>query len=203
MKLKLEVFKEVAILKVNEQLTCAEIDLLRVGFRRITTLKIKWIIVNLIDAHFDETVVAYFLKFKNEFEKDLKELLLVGTSQILCPYKTLHDALLQCERTGSTETRFLTEKVELEDTLKELELKKQMISRPELTELTDEQKNHEIQKLRREAFRLKNLQSFLINDIVREAFNRKEASEFESVETESRLTQLLCDMKLLTHQGVA
>lgn len=187
MKLKLETFTEITILKVFNHLDTSKIDLLLAGLNRLKELKSRWLILDLTHSLPDDDTLKKLISIKPSLESSLKGLILVGPSLELCSHQDFRDALISCQKAGSQEARILIEKWDLEQTVVELEQKKRLGSEGDYSLMTEEERKIEIARLRRETYRLKKLQSFYINNMVSRAYYSK--SEKIMNETTAALKQ--------------
>jgi hypothetical protein len=203
MKLKLEVYREITILQIQESVSLSDISMLMVGFGRLSRLEHRWIILDLSHAILDEEVLLQMLEIRPELQAKVKDFIWVGPSPELCNFKGVVEALYSCQKNGATEARFIIEKFELEEQVKNLMQQKELANQESLLNLSESQRKEEISKLRRETFRLKKLQTFLINDMVRQAYHAKKSELIaeSSLEAKEKSLQLFKKLKLLTGEN--
>ena len=202
MKPKLEVFKDIIVLQIFERLELQDLEVLQMGFNRLLQLQLKWLIVDLTHCLISDEALLHFIKVRPQLEEKSKGLILVGPSPDLCHYTEIVDAYHACKKAGSNEADSLIEKWELEQRVLELEQKKAVATDTGLAELSMEQKKTETTRLRRETFRLKKLQSFLINDMVRQAYHTKKGLKLPdgAGDLKDRCNSILVQLKLLPEE---
>ncbi len=199
MKLKLETFTEITILKVFDPIPGTKIDILLAGLNKLKELKSRWLIIDLTHASPDENTLRKLIAIRPMLESMLKGLILVGPSVDLCQHQDFRDALMECQKGGSQEARFLMEKWDLEQTVAELEQKKRLGQEGDYASMSEEDRKTEIARLRRETYRLKKLQSFYIDNMVARAFYAEGPKEYSeaTIQLKERCIEFFQDLQLL------
>ena len=205
MKLKLEVFTEIAILDISESLTVEDMQVLEKGFEKLVELHCKCLILNLTHTVISQEALDHFIKMRSALESKLKGLILVGPASSLCHYPELSNALNEILKLGYKESKAIIHLKELQSQYEELLREMQWFTSEEANAITDQAGLLQLAELRRETTRLKKLQSFYINEMVRQAnYNLPSNSDDpELEEIQNALNQKLIDLKLTLKPVVA
>ncbi len=179
MKLKLEVFREISVLSVFGEIDDRSLSTLVIGFKKLTRLKVKYLIVDLTRASLATGTLDTFMRFKPLFMNRTPDFILVGPATELCAYSDIPDALNGCVKHGCREALLVLQKWELELQIENIKAQNERNQGLASSPLSGPERNSELIKLRRETARLKKYHAFLINEVVRQAQRRRNQVRLE------------------------